>query len=222
MTDRQRLLAEMKKRSVNFERSELPDAATDPWHIDDYCKRLPDEPPGEPVPAGSFAIAKRLMTDYEFADPRMVQAVYDGDSPLLGRTMLLEIRFYMVRVFTGVRVSEIFDEVRDTEDGRVRVWGWAYRTLEGHLERGQMDYQIWKWLGTGRTEFRIHAVSELIGSPNLVINAGFRLVGRREQQRFARRCGDRMERFVDDELRRGPTARPTPSRLGDETFSPGG
>ena len=31
----------------------------------------------------------------------------------------------------------------------VRVWGWSYRTLQGHLEMGQMDYALWKWLDDG-------------------------------------------------------------------------
>ena len=220
MTDRRRLLAEMEERSVNFEPSELPEVATDPWHVDDYCRPLPGEPAGEPLADGSFASARQLMMDYEFADPRMVRAVYDADAPLLGRTMLLEIRFYLVRVFTGVRVSEVFDEVRDTDDGPARIWGWAYRTLEGHLERGQMDYQVWKWLDSGRIEFRIHAVSELIGSPNPVLHAGFRLVGRREQTRFARHCGERMESFVTQRLERGPGTGPTPDRVGGAKVSP--
>ena len=31
----------------------------------------------------------------------------------------------------------------------VRIWGWSYRTLQGHLEMGQMDYEVWKWLDDG-------------------------------------------------------------------------
>ena len=38
-----------------------------------------------------------------------------------------------------------------TVDGRpVRVWGWPYRTLEGHIEQGEMSWEVWKWLDTRR------------------------------------------------------------------------
>jgi uncharacterized protein (UPF0548 family) len=215
------MLRELADRPTNFVVADLPAATTDPWHVDDYCRRLPQEPPGEPVPIGSFAVAKRLMADYEFADPSMVRAYYDAEAELLGRDMLLEIRFFAIRVFVGVRVSQLWDEVREVDGRRVRVWGWAYQTLEGHLERGQMDYQLWKWLDTGEVEYRIHAVSELlenVGNP--FVRIGFRVLGRREQVLFARRCGDRMELLVRTELESGNGARPTPEVAGDVKVSP--
>jgi hypothetical protein len=74
----------------------------------------------------------------------------------------------------------------------VRIWGWAYRTLQDHLEMGQMDYQVWKWTDSGEVEFRIHVVSRPASIRNPVIRLGFRLFGRREQIRFARRACERM------------------------------
>jgi hypothetical protein len=153
----------------------------------------------------------------------MVRAYYDAGAPLLGRDMLLEIRFFAIRYFVGVRVSQIWDERREVDGRPVRVWGWAYQTLEGHLERGQMDYQLWKWLDTGEVDYRIHAVSELledVGNP--VIRLGFRLLGRREQVLFARRCGERMDRMVRAELERGESAHPEPDRAGGVKVSPSG
>jgi uncharacterized protein DUF1990 len=210
MADRRRLLRELADRKPNFSPGDLPDSADDAWHVDDYCRELPGETSGEPVPGGTFEIARRLMTDYEFADPSMVRALYDADAPLLGRDMLLEVRFFAIHVDVGVRVSQIFDETREVDGERVKVWGWAYQTLEGHLECGQMDYQLWKWLDSGRVEYRIHAVSEHVGGRNPVINLGFRLVGRREQVLFARRCGERMEKLVRAELGHGEKAHPSP------------
>ena len=190
-------LSELHGRALNFDPAKLSAlAAGDPWHVDDYCRELPPEPPGPPVEGGSFEVAKRLMTDYEFADPRVVRAFYEAEAPLLGRDMLLEIRFWGIRVRVGVRVALIFDEVREVDGEQVRIWGWAYRTLEDHLERGQMDYQVWKWLETGRVEFRIHAVSEVARARNPLVRLGFRLFGRREQVRFARECGERMVRLT--------------------------
>jgi uncharacterized protein (UPF0548 family) len=182
---------------LNFDPSRLSSVKRDAWHVDDYCRTLPPEPPGEPIHSGSFETAKRLLHDYEFADPRRIRAYYRADAPLEGRDMLLEIRYLTLRVRVGVRIGVVFDEVRDLEERRARVWGWAYRTLEGHLERGQMDYQLWKWLDTGEVEYRIHAVAQVAETHSPALNLGFRLVGRRQQVRFARHCADRMEKLVE-------------------------
>ena len=78
----------------------------------------------------------------------------------------------------GVRVWDVVDE-EQVEDGRpVRVWGWSYRTLRGHLERGQMTYEVRKWLDTGAVEFRIAAVSHRARVGNPLVRVGF--VERRE------------------------------------------
>jgi uncharacterized protein (UPF0548 family) len=36
-----------------------------------------------------------------------------------------------------VRITVLIDETRDQQD---TVWGWAYQTLEHHLERGKVTY----------------------------------------------------------------------------------
>jgi Domain of unknown function (DUF1990) len=114
--------------------------------------------------------------------------------------MLLEIRYLTLRVRVGVRIGVVFDEIREIADRKAHIWGWAYRTLEGHLERGQMDYQVWKWLDTGEVEYRIHAVAQVANTRNPVLDLGFRLVGRPQQVRFARRCAERMEQLVKSRL----------------------
>jgi uncharacterized protein (UPF0548 family) len=191
---------------VNFAAEQLPAARDGAWHVDDYCRPLPAEPRGEPTPDGSFALAKELLRDYEFADPRRIRAYYRADAPLQGRDMLLEIRYLGLRMRVGVRVGVVFDEVRDVDGRRAHIWGWAYRTLDGHLERGQMDYQVWKWLDSGKVEFRIHAVAQVAKTRRPLLNLGFRLVGRRQQVRFARRCAERMERLVAARRRPAPAA----------------
>jgi uncharacterized protein (UPF0548 family) len=132
------------------------------------------------------------MRDYEFADPAIVRAVYRPDRPLEGRDMLLEVRFWGLRFRFGVRVGGVIDESR-TVDGRdVCVWGWSYATLQGHLEMGQMEYEVWKWLESGAVEFRIHVVSRAGQIRNPIVRLGFRVFGRREQVRFAKRACERM------------------------------
>ncbi len=82
-----------------------------------------------------------------------------------------------------------------------RVWGWSYGTLVGHLERGQMDFAVRKRLDDGAVDFRIHVVSRPAREGNPLVRLGFRLVGRREQVRFARRACERMAELVEQELR---------------------
>jgi uncharacterized protein (UPF0548 family) len=215
-----RELADLRYRELNFDLPSLEALPKDAaWHVDDYCRALPGEPPGPPIPGGSFSIAQRLLSDYEFADPAVVQALYDPAEPLKGRNMLLEIRFWMLRFRVGVRVEELYSETRELDKARVRVWGWAYRTLEGHLERGQMNYELWKWEETGNVEFRIHAISEMAAIRNPIVRLGFRLFGRREQIRFARVCGERMVRFTTEALE-GSRADLRPTVVGGLAVSP--
>jgi uncharacterized protein (UPF0548 family) len=204
-----RALAALRDKGFNFDPSRRDHFTSEHgWKIDDYTQPLPAEPPGPPVPGGSFEVAQQLMRDYEFADPAIVRAVYAPDSPLERRDMLLEGRFHGLRFWFGVRVGRVRDEQRAVDGRPVKVWGWNYRTLQGHLEMGQMDYELWKWLDDGRVEFRIHAVSRPAHIPNPIIRLGFRLFGRRVQRRFARHACQRMARLT--------TARVAPAVLAGD------
>ena len=150
------------------------------------------------------------MRDYVFADPSIIRAVYYPDRPLEQRDLLLEGRFLGLRFYFGCRVGGVNDETRTVGGRRVRVWGWNYRTLQGHLEMGQMDYEVWKWLDSGEVEFRIHAVSKPAHIPNPVIRLGFRLFGRPIQVRFAHRACQRMAQLTAAELSGGPTESAAP------------
>jgi uncharacterized protein (UPF0548 family) len=167
------------------------------WNVDDYRQPLPSEPPGAPVPGGTWERARDLMLEYQFADPKIVRSVYAPDSPLEGRDMLLEVRFLGLRFRFGVRVEGVVDETCETDGREVRVSGWSYRTLQGHLEMGQMDYEVRKWLDSGEVEFQIHVVSRPARIPNPVVRLGFRIFGRRQQVRFARRACERMARLLE-------------------------
>jgi uncharacterized protein (UPF0548 family) len=184
-------------KPLNFDRDDRAGWTREAgWRIDDYCEPLPSEPPGPPLSGGTWERARALLRDYEFADPRIVRAVYHAGDPLEGRDMLLEVRFWGLRFRFGVRVSGVIDELRQVEGRDVRVWGWSYATLQGHLETGQMDYEVWKWLDTGAVQFRIHVVSRSSRIGNPIIRLGFRLFGRREQVQFAKRACDRMACLV--------------------------
>jgi uncharacterized protein (UPF0548 family) len=188
-----RTVDDLRGRGYNFDPRRLRELVADEgWHHDDRRQPLPPEPPGAPVPGGTFERAQALMRDYAFAEGSAVHAIFEQDAPLEGRDMLLVGRFLGLDFRLGVRVGGVVDETRE-EDGRpVRVWGWFYRTLRGHLERGQMSYEVWKWLDTGAVEFRIAAVSHRAPVRNPLVRLGFALLGRREQLKFYRHTCDVM------------------------------
>jgi uncharacterized protein (UPF0548 family) len=195
----QRKLSALAAKQVNFDPDAL-DMQHPPqgWNVDDRWQPLPSEPPGEPVAGGSWEIARRLIRGYEFADPSMVRAFYDPDKPLAGRDMLLELQTLgIVRVYVGVRVGEVYDQVREVDGRRARVFGWYYRTLEGHVERGQMDWQVWKWLDSGEVEFRVYAVSRAAPVSNPFVRIGFLLLRGHERSVFLNSTGRRMRAFTE-------------------------
>lgn len=181
-------LARQRERRVNFDPADV-DAS---WHHDRLATPLGAEAPGPPEPNGVWETACRLVEAYEMADPAIIRAVYDPAVPLQGRDMVLEGRFLLLRFAMGVRVTTVVDE----HQHGARSWGWAYETLEGHLERGRMSYMVIKHEDSGAVELVISAYSE--GSPHLnpVLALGWRLFGRNRQLHFYRACGRRLATLV--------------------------
>ncbi|MEA2296610.1 MAG: hypothetical protein QOE86_4249 [Solirubrobacteraceae bacterium] len=202
MTDAERL-ARLRDLPLNYDPA-APHRAEDGWRFDAYCEPLPPEPPGAPLPDGSFAVARDLLRNYRVADPRMVRATYDRDAPLEHRDMLLELRFGPLRLHAGCRTGTITDQRREVDGRPAHVWGWPYMTLQGHVEQGQMDWEVWKWLDTGEVEFHVHAFSRNAHARNPVINLGFKLVGQFERRRYLRSACARMARFTAEALERPP------------------
>jgi hypothetical protein len=128
---------------------------------------------------------------------------------------VLDAHFYGLTFLMGLRVGGVRDERTEVDGRPVQLWGWNYRTLAGHLEMGQMDYEVWKWLDTGEVQFRIHAFSKKARIPNPVVRLGMRLFGRMMQKRFARNALTRMQRLVELELIAQATG-VQPPREGDE------
>ena len=219
-----RALDELHDKGLNFDLERRGEFTPENgWHVDDYRQPLPPEPPGRPLPDGSWQAARRLIRDYAFADPSIIRAIYYPDRPLEQRDMLLEGRFLGFRFYFGCRVGGINDEMRIIDARPVQVWGWNYRTLQGHLEMGQMDYELWKWLDSGSVEFRIHVVSKPADIPDPVVRLGFRVFGRAMQRRFARRACRRMAQLTAAALDRGPphdTEKSAPPRSGKLTLAP--
>jgi uncharacterized protein (UPF0548 family) len=196
-----RKLTALAKRTVNFDTSKVGEyTPSNGWHRDDMVETLPHEGSGPPAAGGSWHIARRLMVDYQLADPRAVRAVYRRDAPLAGLDILLKIRFAGMRFNVGVRVGEVYDETRRLDGRDAQVFGWYYQTLEGHFEEGRMHYELWKWLDTGDVEFRLHAFSRAAQTGPFLPRTGFRLFGRTHQLRFYRQICRRARRLTEAEL----------------------
>lgn len=196
--DESAALDSLRDLPLNYDPGHAPQdgRAEGHWHVDAGATVLAREKPGPPERGGPWEIACRLVSQYEFADARILRAVYRRGDDLLGRDMLLEGRFCGLRFYLGVRVTGVVDETRDTGDGPERVWGWCYQTLQGHLEQGRLTYEVIKNLATGQVTFRVAGYSRPAPIPNPVIRSGFRVFGRWAQERFYRNIQQRMYRLV--------------------------
>ncbi|MET0510579.1 MAG: DUF1990 family protein [Thermoleophilaceae bacterium] len=203
-------LAELRRRKLNFDVSRRTEyTPQNGWHADEVRQALPPEPPGAPSPGGSWETARAIARNYDFADPSIVRGVFDHGEPLERRTMLLILHFHRLRIFVGVRVGDVYDEERTLDGRRGRVFGWNYRTLEGHVEQGEMNWEVWKFPETGDVLFRVSSFSRPAPRSNLLVRIGFRLFGRREQLRFLALTANRMAQLTEKQVTHR-TSRPTP------------
>lgn len=180
------VLTSLRDRQINYDMGEV---RRPHWNFDLHRYRLGTEPPGPPVDGGLWHAACRLVRDYEFTPPEVLRAAYFHRAPLLGRDLLLEGRFAFMRFLMGVRITELLDRTRDGQ----QVWGWSYETLEGHLERGRVDYEVFKDLDSGVVEFVARSYSQMNPHLALVFRLGWAIFGRRKQLRFYRRIGERLQ-----------------------------
>jgi uncharacterized protein (UPF0548 family) len=203
-----RRLAALAAKPVNFD-ADAVDAlvADEGWRLDDMVEPLPYEGSGPPVEGGPWQVARRIMDDYQLADPRVVSAVYDREAPMEGRDMLLKISFAGLPIRVGVRIGEVYEDTLELDGRRAHVFGWSYRTLKGHFEAGQMHYELWKWLDTGDVEFHLRAISKPAASGSLLLRTGFRLFGRTHQLRFYRQVCRRAKRLTEAQLETDRAAR---------------
>jgi len=182
----------------NFDPAQLDTAsAATGWRRDHDAIDLPAEAPGPAAAAGSFAAAQQVLREYAFPPPDLLVGIYDPDAPLPGRLMLLRGRFLGFTFWFGVRVGPVLDAPSlPSAQGPEQVWGYGYRTLQGHFERGQIDFTVRKNLHTGAVQFHLDAVSQLGTIRNPLYWLGFRLFGRMLQRRFAHESLARMRWLV--------------------------
>lgn len=159
--------------------------AAEGWHVDAREAALQAEAAGAPEPNGPFVTACDILRRYAFPPPSLIRGTFDPDAPLDNRAMLLTATYLWMTFELPVRVSRVIDLTRDGTHGAERVWGYSYQTLAGHLERGEITFEIVKHLASGGVTFRIHSFSQTGHIANIVHRIGFRIVGRRLQRRFA-------------------------------------
>ena len=203
------------KAKVNFDLERTSEyTAENGWRIDDYETELPAEAPGPPAPGGSWQAAQQILRAYTFPPSDLITGIFVPDAPLEDRTMVLRAQFLFFTFWFGVRIGGVTDEARKLPDGgQEQVWGYNYRTLEGHFERGQIEFTVHKNLGTGRVTFHIHAFSQPGRIRNPFYWFGFKLFGRMLQRRFAHQSLERMRAQVDAALRQTTASRPTAANL---------
>ena len=216
-------LDSLRHRKINYDPAGAPqDGRPDGhWHVDSADTLLGCEPPGPPLRGGIWETACMLVRAYEFAEPRILRAVYRSGDELLGRDMLLEGRFFGLRFYLGVRVTGVIDETRGGNAAAERVWGWSYQTLQGHLEQGRLSYEVIKHLATGQVVFRVSGYSRRAPIPSLVIRWGFRLFGRWTQERFYQAIQRRLRDLLDGAQRGEPLPVPA-TRPDGVTIAPSG
>jgi hypothetical protein len=197
------------KLNLDLERREEFTAANG-WHLDHYEADLPAEAPGEPEESGSFRAAQTVLREYKFPPPDLITGIFVPDTPLEQRVMLLKARFLLFTFYFGVKVSGVVDERRGEGAAQERVWGYRYATLEGHFERGQIEFLIVKTLATGHVKFKISAFSKTGTIKNIFYRIGFALFGRRLQIRFSRDSLKRMQHLVAESLHTGRVGGSTP------------
>jgi uncharacterized protein (UPF0548 family) len=203
-------LEDLRHRQVNYDPAQAPvdGRPQGHWHVDSGATLIGQEPPGDPVRGGPWEMACLLVSQYEFADERILRAVYRQDQDLLGRDMLLEGRFYGLRFYFGVRVTGVFDETRDTGRAQERVWGWCYQTLRGHLEQGEISFEVIKHLATGQIAFRVTGYSRAARIPDPLVRLGFRLFGRWTQQRYYAAVQRRLYHLIQRAQQGAPLPEP--------------
>ena len=185
------------------------------WRVDEYETELPPEAPGLPAARGSWAAAREVLRRYSFPPPGLITGIFLPDQPLSQRVMVLRARFLGFSFWFGVRIGGVTDDTRALPGGggQEQVWGYNYRTLEGHFERGQIEFIVHKNLTTGRVWCHIHAVSQTGRIRNPFYWLGFKLFGRRLQTRFSRESLKRLKQQVEQMLREGweaPSAADSP------------
>jgi uncharacterized protein (UPF0548 family) len=122
------------------------------------------------------------------ADPRITRGYLDPQSPLLGRTILVEIQVLAFRFLAGLRVGAVLD---DAGAERTR-FGIRVDTLRGHLLHGSEWIVVEKDHQSGAVRLRIEVRSRHAPLPAWWMTPGYRLFGETFRARWRRQAVRRL------------------------------
>lgn len=181
-------LSDLSDLSYNFDLNYL-NSESPGWYHDRYCERIDISKIASTATAP--IIIKRIkeyLKNYKFPDPKLVRSYFDPNSNMEGRNMLIEGKFLWVKVYFPVRISEVID-TRDS-------FGYSYRTLEGHWEKGQISFFI-NAINKYAVEIKIESVSQPAHIERWDYRIGFKLFGRYLQRKFAKSCIKRIKSRIN-------------------------
>jgi hypothetical protein len=96
--DESSALDELRRLKISYDPARAPEPGAKDveghWHVDSAATLIGREDPGPPEQGGTWELACHLVSQYEFADARILRGAYRQGSELLGRDMLLEARFF--------------------------------------------------------------------------------------------------------------------------------
>ena len=135
-----RRLKDLEKLPFNFDAKTVQLSKNElGWKVDRHRAKIAQESPGSPEIDGPFAKACQAVREYRFPDPHLITGIFSPDANLAGRNMLLKAHFLGLSFYFGVRIVEVFDQTTQSDDGHpIQQWGYAYRTLHGHFEIGEI------------------------------------------------------------------------------------
>jgi hypothetical protein len=191
-------LAALEERPIAFEpvagdRDEEAVLAPAPgWTVERYEARLGLEAPGPLEPDGLFRRCAQAVRAYRFADPRITHGHFDPESPLLGRTILVDTHALILRFLVGLRVGAVLDRV-DGPPGRERSeFGIRLDTLAGHLIHGSEWVLVLKEHASGAVRLRIVVRWRQAPLPAGWMAPGMWLFGERVRVRWRRQAARRL------------------------------
>lgn len=191
-------LAALKERPVAFEavpgdRDDEANLAPAPgWTVERYETLLGFERPGPPEADGLFQRSAQAVRTYRFADPRITHGHFDARSPLLGRTILVDMRALLFRFLVGLRVGAVLDRVDGSPGAERTRFGIRLDTLAGHILHGSEWVLVLKDHRSGAVRLLIAVRWRRAPLPAWWMAPGPRLFGEQLRARWRRQAARRL------------------------------
>lgn len=178
--------------SRNFDDNEASMTAERGWSRHHSNALIAREPPGPPLPGGTFERGWEHVSRYAFSDPRIVKGHFDPARPLEQREMLNEVLIWGLHYLNPVRITA----VRKHVDAGRTTHGFRYETLEGHFETGLEWFLLAKDHDSGEITFTVHAGWRGGQLPNWWSKIGFMILAPRYQRAWHRLAHLRLRQLV--------------------------